>query len=121
MLNNSAWDDVAERVGARDFYRKAHRQIFEVIAQLVEEEKPCDLVTVSQALTHLDQLDDVGGMNYLSELARNTPSAANINAYADIVRERSILRQLIHVSQDVHRHADALVPGQNQSEFDSLR
>ena len=105
LLNNSAWDDVAERISTEDFYRKEHRQIFSVIGQLVEEEKPCDLVTVSQALTHLDQLDDVGGMNYLSELARNTPSAANINAYADIVRERSILRQLIHVSQDVTKNA----------------
>ena len=101
LLNNSAWDDVAERVGARDFYRKAHRQIFEVIAQLVEEENPCDLVTVSQALTQLGQLDDIGGMTYLSELARNTPSAANITAYAEIVRERSILRQLIQVSHGI--------------------
>ncbi|MZR63468.1 replicative DNA helicase [Alcanivorax sp. DP30] len=105
LLNNSAWDDVAERVGARDFYRKAHRQIFEVIAQLVEEENPCDLVTVSQALTQLGQLDDIGGMTYLSELARNTPSAANITAYAEIVRERSILRQLINVSHDVANSA----------------
>ena len=101
LLNNSAWDDVAERVGARDFYRKTHRQIFEVIAQLVEEENPCDLVTVSQALTQLGQLEGIGGMTYLSELARNTPSAANITAYAEIVRERSILRQLISVSQNV--------------------
>tara|TARA_B100000676_G_scaffold310019_1_gene375313 strand:+ start:580 stop:1989 length:1410 start_codon:yes stop_codon:yes gene_type:complete len=105
LLNNSAWDDVAERVGARDFYRKAHRQIFEVIAQLVEEENPCDLVTVSQALTQLGQLDDIGGMTYLSELARNTPSAANITAYAEIVRERSILRQLINVSHEVADNA----------------
>ena len=103
LLNNDAWDDVAERVGVKDFYRKEHRQIFEVIGQLVEEEKPSDLVTVSQALTHLGQLEETGGMTYLSELARNTPSAANITAYADIVRERSILRQLIQVS---HRIAD---------------
>ena len=105
LLNNSAWDDVAERVGAQDFYRKAHRQIFAVIAQLVEEENPCDLVTVSQALTQLGQLDDIGGMTYLSELARNTPSAANITAYAEIVRERSILRQLIRVSHEVSDNA----------------
>ncbi|EKF75919.1 replicative DNA helicase [Alcanivorax hongdengensis A-11-3] len=105
LLNNNAWDDVAERVGPRDFYRKEHRQIFEVIGQLVEEEKPCDLVTVSQALTSLGQLDAVGGMTYLSELARNTPSAANIAAYSDIVRERSILRQLINVSHDVAEDA----------------
>ncbi|MFP1681432.1 replicative DNA helicase [Alloalcanivorax sp. C16-1] len=101
LLNNEAWDDVAERVGAKDFYRKEHRLIFQVIGQLVEEEKPSDLVTVSQALTHLGQLDDVGGMSYLSELARNTPSAANITAYSDIVRERSILRQLIQVSHSI--------------------
>ena len=105
LLNNNAWDDVAERVGQTDFYRKEHRQIFTVIGQLVEEEKPCDLVTVSQALTNLGQLESTGGMTYLSELARNTPSAANINAYADIVRERSILRQLISVSQEVSDNA----------------
>ena len=86
LLNNSAWDDVAERVGSRDFYRKEHRQIFEVIAQLVEEENPSDLVTVSQALNNLGQLESIGGMSYLSELARNTPSAANIAAYSDIVQ-----------------------------------
>ncbi|CUR46758.1 Replicative DNA helicase [Alloalcanivorax xenomutans] len=101
LLNNEAWDDVAERVGEKDFYRKEHRLIFQVIGQLVEEEKPSDLVTVSQALTHRGELDDVGGATYLSELARNTPSTANINAYAEIVRERSILRQLIQVSHKV--------------------
>ncbi len=101
LLNNEAWDEVAERVGPKDFYRKEHRLIFQVVDQLVEEEKPCDLVTVSQALTHRGELEDVGGMSYLSELARNTPSAANINAYADIVRERSILRQLIQVSHGI--------------------
>ena len=101
LLNNEAWDEVAERVGPKDFYRKEHRLIYQVVDQLVEEEKPCDLVTVSQALTHRGELDDVGGMTYLSDLARNTPSAANINAYADIVRERSILRQLIQVSHGI--------------------
>ena len=84
LLNNEAWDEVAERVGPKDFYRKEHRLIFQVVDQLVEEEKPCDLVTVSQALTHRGELDDVGGMTYLSDLARNTPSAANINAYPDM-------------------------------------
>ena len=61
LLNNEAWDEVAERVGPKDFYRKEHRLIFQVVDQLVEEEKPCDLVTVSQALTHRGELDDVGG------------------------------------------------------------
>lgn len=105
LLNNNAWDDVAERIGEHDFYRKEHRQIFRVIGDLIEEEKPCDLVTVSQALDSLAQLDGIGGRHYLSELARNTPSAANITAYADIVRERSILRQLINVSHEVGESA----------------
>lgn len=98
MLNNDAWADVAERVGEVDFYRKDHAQIFRVLAQLADEDKPQDLVTVSQALTTLGVLEDVGGAAYLAELSINTPSAANILAYADIVRERSVLRQVIRIS-----------------------
>jgi replicative DNA helicase len=105
LINNEAWDQVAEKVGEQDFYRKEHRLIFSVIRQLTEEDKPGDLVTVSQALQSLDQLEDAGGVAYLSELSRNTPSAANIAAYADIVRERSVLRQLISVSNAVSESA----------------
>ncbi|MBZ2190221.1 replicative DNA helicase [Alcanivorax sp. JB21] len=101
MLNNDAWDQVSERLGEQDFYRKDHRLIFRVMVQLVEQDQPRDLVTVSEALEQLGQLDTAGGIAYLSELSRNTPSAANIAAYADIVRERSILRQLIQISQKV--------------------
>lgn len=101
MLNNDAWDQVSERVGEHDFYRKDHRLIFRVMVQLVEQDQPRDLVTVSEALENLGQLESAGGIAYLSELSRNTPSAANISAYADIVRERSILRQLIQISQKV--------------------
>ncbi len=100
MLNNQAWDDVAERVGEGDFYSRDHRLVFRVMLQLAESDKPLDLVTVSQALKQLGQLDDAGGVHYLSELSRHTPSTANIAAYADIVRERSVLRQLIRVSQE---------------------
>lgn len=105
MINNQAWDQVAERVGEGDFYRKEHKLIFRVISQLVEEDKPGDLVTISQALQALGQLEDAGGVGYLSDLSRNTPSAANIGAYADIVRERSILRQLINVSNSISERA----------------
>lgn len=101
MISAEAWDPVSERVSEADFYRKEHRQIFKVMAQLAEDDKPRDLVTVSQALQHLGQLESIGGVAYLSELSRNTPSAANIEAYADIVRERSILRQLIEISNRV--------------------
>ncbi|MEY1661025.1 replicative DNA helicase [Isoalcanivorax beigongshangi] len=99
MLNNDAWDQAAERISEADFYRKDHRLIFRVMGQLAEQDQPRDLVTVSQALEQLGQLDSAGGIAYLSELSSNTPSAANIAAYADIVRERSILRQLIQISQ----------------------
>ncbi|AJD49539.1 DNA helicase, DnaB type [Isoalcanivorax pacificus W11-5] len=99
MLNNDAWDQVSERVSEPDFYRKDHRLIFRVMAQLAEQDQPRDMVTVSEALEQLGQLENAGGAAYLSELTRNTPSAANISAYADIVRERSILRQLINISQ----------------------
>lgn len=105
MLSNDAWDQVAERCSGEDFYRKEHKQIFAVMLQLAEEDKPRDLVTVSQALQHLGQLESAGGIAYLSELSRNTPSAANISAYAEIVRERSILRQLIEISNHVSGRA----------------
>lgn len=100
MLNNDAWDTVSELVSEADFYRQDHKLLFRVMVQLADEEQPRDLVTVSQALENLGQLDNAGGLVYLSELARNTPSAANISAYATIVRERSILRQLIQISQN---------------------
>ena len=105
MLNGEAWDAVSEKVNEVDFYRKDHQLIFRVITQLAEEDKPCDLVTVSQALDQLGQLESSGGIGYLSELSRNTPSTANIAAYADIVRERSVLRQLIQISQNVANKA----------------
>jgi len=100
MLNNDAWDTVSELVSEPDFYRQDHKLLFRVMTQLADEEQPRDLVTVSQALENLGQLENAGGLVYLSELARNTPSAANISAYAAIVRERSILRQLIQISQN---------------------
>ncbi|MBQ0754576.1 MAG: replicative DNA helicase [Gammaproteobacteria bacterium] len=101
MLSNDAWDQVSERVGEDDFYRKEHRLIFRVLLQLAEDNQPRDLLTVSEALQKLGQLEAAGGPGYISELSRNTPSAANISAYAEIVRERSVLRQLISVSNKV--------------------
>jgi len=101
MLSADAWDQVSERVGEQDFYRKEHRLIFRVMVQLAEDNQPLDLVTVSEALQKLGQLESAGGNSYLAELSRNTPSAANIAAYSEIVRERSVLRQLISVSNKV--------------------
>lgn len=95
MLNNENWDNVAERVQARDFYNHAHRLIFEEMTALVREHKPIDIITLDQVLKNKGVLQDVGGFAYLAELSKNTPSAANILAYADIVSERAIRRELI--------------------------
>jgi replicative DNA helicase len=95
MLDSAAWDQVADRVVADDFYRNDHRLIFEAVAGLIERSQPCDAVTLAGHLESQGLLDQVGGLAYLGSLARDTPTAANIRAYADIVRERSVLRQLI--------------------------
>lgn len=94
MLDQSAWDRVADIVRAEDFYRPDHRLVFEAIGALALENKPCDAVTVSEHLERLGSLEQAGGLAYLGRLAADTPTAANVRAYADIVRERSLLRQL---------------------------
>jgi len=101
LLDAAAWDNVADAVTREDFYRPDHQLIFEAIANLVGEGKPCDVVTVSQQLERTAQLEGAGGLAYLSSIARDTPSAANVRAYADIVRERSLLRQLIRAGTDI--------------------
>jgi len=101
MLDNSAWDLVADRIGEDDFYRRDHRLLFRAIRALAEDGQPLDAVTLSEWLASRNELEAVGGLANLGELARNTPSAANIAAYAAIVRERSVLRQLIRVGTDI--------------------
>ncbi|WP_421621771.1 replicative DNA helicase [Alkalilimnicola ehrlichii] len=101
MLDNNAWDQVADRVTEEDFYRRDHRLIWRAIATLADEGQPVDAVTISEWLKNHELLEAAGGMGYLGALASDTPSAANIKAYADIVRERSVMRQLIRVGTDV--------------------
>ncbi|MGE6606326.1 replicative DNA helicase [Halomonas sp. NPDC076908] len=101
MLDNQAWDNVSERLVADDFYRYEHRLVFNVMIHLAESAQPLDVVTLSEALEARDQLDTVGGLAFLAELARNTPSASNIRAYADIVRERATLRKLIRAANQI--------------------
>jgi replicative DNA helicase len=105
MLENDAWDGVAEKLMDRDFYQKSHKQIFSIMYQLVEGEKPIDWLTLSNELERLDELDEVGGQAYLAELANNTPSTANILDYADIVRERSVIRQLLSEVSSISERA----------------
>jgi replicative DNA helicase len=105
MLDNRAWDLIADRVKEQDFYRHDHRLIYRVMAKLIEQSKPLDVLTVAESLRELHELDNAGGEIYLFELANNTPSVANIAAYADIVRERSVMRQLIGVANDIANSA----------------
>ncbi len=101
LLSNDKWDTVAERVVAQDFYLRANRVIFENMERLVADHKPIDLITLSESLEQEKILDEIGGFAFLAEIADNTPSAANINAYADIVRERAIVREMISVANEI--------------------
>jgi len=101
LLDNQAYDRVADRVGTEDFYRHSHRLVFGAIAALADRASPFDVVTVSEWLENAGQLDTVGGLPYLNDLATNTPSAANIVAYAAIVRERALMRDMIHVGGEM--------------------
>ncbi|MFL1404140.1 replicative DNA helicase [Marinobacter sp. M1N3S26] len=98
MLDNRRFDEVAETISASDFYRQDHRLIYAAVERLASESEPLDVVTLAEYLERAGDIEDAGGLSYLAELAEKTPSAANIRAYAQIVAERSILRQLIEVS-----------------------
>ena len=101
MLDNNAWERVLDQVSDGDFYRHDHRLIFRAIYKLAERNSPFDVVTLSEQLDKEGQLPQVGGLAYLGELAKNTPSVANIKAYAQIIRERATLRQLIGISNEI--------------------
>lgn len=105
MLDNNAWDKVESKLQETDFYRYEHRLIFKVMKDLVRRESPFDVLTVMEALKSIEELDNAGGEIYLFEIANLTPSIANIAAYANIVRERSVLRQLIGVATDIADNA----------------
>ncbi len=101
MLENSAWDQIADKVVDIDFYRREHQLIFRAIAALADQSRPFDVITLSEELERVSALEDAGGLAYLGTLAKDTPSAANIRAYADIVREYSVMRQLIKVGTEI--------------------
>ncbi len=105
LLENTALDVVADVVVENDFYRLEHRLVFRAICQLVHDGKPADIVTVQEELALHDELESAGGFDYLVTLAQSTPSAANIRRYAEIVRERAIVRQLAEVGTEIARSA----------------
>jgi len=101
MLDNYSWDQVADKLIEKDFYRREHQLIFSAILGLQEKNQPYDVITLSEELERHQKLKEAGGLAYLGSLAKDTPSAANITAYADIVRENSIKRQLIRVGTEI--------------------
>ncbi|MBT7308223.1 MAG: replicative DNA helicase, partial [Gammaproteobacteria bacterium] len=101
MLDNSSWDIISDRVVEEDFYRGDHRLIFRSITGLAGESKPFDVITLTEWLESRNEAESAGGLAYLGALAKNTPTAANIRHYADIVRERSVLRSLIRASNQI--------------------
>ena len=101
MLDRAAWDNVGDVITPDDFFRPDHKLIFESIASLCAEAQPCDPVTVSEHLQRLGKLGEAGGLAYLGTLTRDTPGAANARAYAEIVKERALLRSLVTVGGEI--------------------
>lgn len=101
LLDNSAWEKIADAVNAGDFYRADHRQIYSHISRLIDENKPADALTVAESLERSGKLEEVGGQAYIASLAVNTPSVANVRRYAQIVRERAIMRKLAEVGTGI--------------------
>lgn len=101
MLDDNAWDRISGDLAAEDFYRSDHRIIYRVMGDLVEKNQPLDIITISEALEGIGELENVGGLAFISDLASSTPTASNIQAYAQIVRERATVRKLISVAHEI--------------------
>jgi|TARA_B100001971_G_scaffold60985_1_gene56000 replicative DNA helicase len=101
MLDDRAWDNISTIITAEDFYRNDHRIIFRCMGDLAERNQPLDIVTIAESLQLVNELTNVGGTPYLSELADITPTASNIKAYAEIVVERATVRNLISVAHEI--------------------
>ena len=101
LLSNAAFDRIGDVIGEPDFYRADHRLLWRAITRLVEDNKPADVLTVTESLKVSGELQDAGGLAYLHQLASGTPSAANIRRYAEIVRERAIMRRLAEVGTSI--------------------
>ena len=101
LLDNDSADKVGDVLADADFYSEAHRLIYQHVLRLIADGKPADVVTVSESLASTQKLDYIGGLAYLGALVANVPTAANIRHYAQIVRDRSILRQLAATAGDI--------------------
>ncbi len=105
LLDNGAWDRIADLLTERDFYRFEHRTVFGAIGALINGSKPADVITVYEQLQSQSKAEGIGGLGYLNSLAQYVPSAGNIRRYAEIVRERAILRKLVSASDEIATNA----------------
>ena len=105
LIDNMAWDRAGDQVTESDFYRYEHREIFTAIAQIINASKPADVITVFEHLQSHGKAEGCGGLAYLNALAQSVPSAANLRRYAEIVRDRAILRKLISASDEIATNA----------------
>ncbi|PLC03506.1 replicative DNA helicase [Variovorax sp. RO1] len=105
LLDNGAWDRMGDLLVDGDFYRHEHKLIYAAIGGLINASKPADVITVFEQLQNLGKADDIGGLVYLNSLAQYVPSASNIRRYAEIVRERSILRKLVSAADEIATNA----------------
>jgi replicative DNA helicase len=105
LLDNAAWDRVGDLLTDADFYRYEHKLVYAAVGGLINASKPADVITVYEQLQSLGKADEVGGLAYLNSLAQYVPSAGNIRRYAEIVRERSILRKLVSASDEIATNA----------------
>lgn len=117
MLDNEAWDSIAGEIIADDFYHRSHRLIFLAMHRVAERGHPIDPVTVAEALERTQELEQVGGFAYIGQIANDTPSAANIRVYAQIVRERAVLREMIAAANEI---AESGFDTQNRSSSELL-
>ncbi len=117
LIDNQSWDEVSDVLIETDFYQQAHRLIFAAITELASRQQPFDLITVTETLKAHNTLESIGGETYLYEVANRVPSVANIAAYAQIVRERSVLRRLISTAHEI---ADLAFHPENRSSAELL-
>ena len=103
LLDNNALDRIVDILTPDDFYRYDHRLIFEHIRALLDQGKPADIVTVTEALESAGKLNDMGGIAYLGALAQNTPGSANIRRYAEIIQQKAIMRGLLGVAGSIQQ------------------
>jgi replicative DNA helicase len=102
MINLQSWDKINNYINEYDFYRDEHKKLYKIISNLILNEKPIDIITVKDKLENEKTIKDIGGIDYLIELSKNIPSSANIITYAEIIKEKSLLRKLIKIGEKNH-------------------